>query len=161
MNKIAIYPGSFDPITLGHEDLIHRALKLFDHLIVAIGENESKNPFFSVKERIDLIQKIFINEKKIEVCSFNELLVDFAKKKKVSVILRGIRAVTDFDFEFQMAGMNRTLSPEIETIFLMPAEKYTFVSSSLVRIIANKKGDVTKFVSPIVKEAILSKHFNH
>jgi pantetheine-phosphate adenylyltransferase len=152
--SIAIYPGSFDPITLGHEDLIRRALGLFDRVIVAIGENEAKNPLFSVDERIQLIQQVFPEEKRLEVCSFNCLLVDFAKKKKTNIIIRGIRAISDFDFEFQMAGMNRMLSPSLETIFLMPADKYTFVSSSLVRVIAGKKGDVSKFVSPVVKKAI-------
>lgn len=152
-----IYPGTFDPITFGHIDLVNRALQLFDHIIIAISENSAKAPLFSLKERINLTSQVFQDESRIEIIGFNCLLVDLAKEKKVNAILRGLRVISDFDYEFRMANTNRILFPDIETIFLIPSERYTYVSSSLVREISAFSGDVSKFVPPVVYEAIRKK----
>ena len=149
-----VYPGTFDPITHGHSDLVERATRLFDHIIVAVAANPLKKPAFSVEERIDMARSALADIDRIEVCGFGTLLVDFAREKRASVILRGLRAVSDFEYEFQLAGMNRKLAPGIETVFLMPAEQYAYISSSLVREIAALGGDVSSFVHQRVMAAL-------
>lgn len=153
MPKI-LYPGTFDPMTYGHLDLIRRASKTLGTVIVAIAENKQKKPIFTVEERIYLAQQAIGKDFAVEVCAFDELLVTFARKKQASIILRGLRAVSDFDFEFQLTWMNRRLEPELETVFLMPSEEYAYISSTMVKEIARLGGDVTQFVPPIVKEAL-------
>ena len=157
MKNIAVYAGTFDPITLGHVDLIERAVKIFDKVIVAIAASPNKNPLFSLEERVSLTQDVLDTLNRVEVHGFNSLLLDFAKAQGANVILRGLRAVADFDYEFQLASMNRFLKPEIETLFLMPAEKYMYLSSSLVREIAALQGEVTGFVPPQIAKALLKK----
>ena len=142
----AIYPGTFDPITRGHTDLVERALQLFDRVIVAVAENKSKAPVFSQEERINMATVALQELNGVEVMPLTGLLVEFAKQHQAKAILRGLRAVSDFEYEFQLAGMNRKLAPEIETLFLTPAEKYAYISSSLVREIASLGGDVSPFV---------------
>jgi pantetheine-phosphate adenylyltransferase len=157
MKNTVIYPGTFDPITLGHIDLVERATHLFDHIVIAIADNQQKAPLFSLAERINLIKEVFSKNNNIEVVGFNGLVVDLAKQRKANIILRGLRVVSDFDYEFQMASMNRTLLPELETVFLMPSEKYTYISSTLVREVALAKGDVSRFVPPIVEKVLQEK----
>lgn len=157
MNITAIYPGTFDPITNGHHDLVVRASKLFDQVIVAVAENRGKTPLFSLPERVSLTQQVLAGLTNIHVVGFNNLLVDCAKQYGADVILRGLRAVSDFEYEFQLAGMNRRLSPELETVFLTPAEQYEFISSSMIREIARLHGDVSSFVPALVKERLIEK----
>lgn len=142
----AIYPGTFDPITKGHSDLIKRATKLFDHVIVAVAATTSKQPVFTLQERLTMAETVTANIDHVEVLTLNGLLVEFARQHQAVAIIRGLRAVSDFDYEFQLAGMNRKLAPEVETLFLTPDEKYTYISSSLVREIAKLGGDVSEFV---------------
>lgn len=151
---IAIYPGTFDPITNGHSDLIHRASRLFDKVIVAIAASSVKNPRFSIDQRVDLARQVLTGIENIEILEFDTLLVNFTRECKADVILRGLRAVSDFEYEFQLAGMNRRLAPEVETMFLTPAEQFAYISSSLVREIAALGGDVSEFVHPVVVEAL-------
>ena len=146
MPNIAIYPGTFDPITFGHADLIERASHLFDRVIVAVAARPGKNPAFSLDERLKLANIALAGQDRVEVCSFEGLLVEFARQKGAKAILRGLRAVSDFDYEFQLAGMNRKLAPDIETLFLTPSEQYANISSTLVREIAALGGDVSPFV---------------
>jgi pantetheine-phosphate adenylyltransferase len=146
MTKTAIYPGTFDPITKGHTDLIKRATKLFDKVIVAVAANPGKSPVFTLPERIAMAEHVTADFKSIKVLALNGLLVNFAREHSACAIIRGLRAVSDFDYEFQLAGMNRKLAPEVETLFLTPDEKYTYISSSLVREIAALGGDVSDFV---------------
>jgi len=155
--NIAIYPGTFDPITQGHVDLITRASRLFDTIIIAIAQNQKKTPLFNLSERIQLAEEALKNCDNVIVKGFNVLLVQFAKDHHANIILRGLRAVSDFDYEFQLAGMNRSIDSEIETIFLTPAEHYTYISSSLVREIASLGGDVEKFVPQNVAAALKNK----
>jgi len=150
MAVTAIYPGTFDPVTNGHIDLCHRALKMFDKVVVGVADNPGKSPFFNVEERVDMIQHVLKDESRIEVLPFNSLLIDFAREVDAKIIVRGLRAISDFEFEVQLAGMNRTLASEIETVFLTAAEQYAFVSSSLVREIARLNGDVSDFLHPTV-----------
>jgi len=157
VNTTAIYPGTFDPITNGHIDLVQRASRLFDRVIVAIAINPGKTPIFSLDERVALAQNTLSEFDNVEVCGFEGLLVDVAQKKGANVILRGLRAVSDFEYEFQLAGMNRKMCPEVETLFLTPAEQYTYISSSLVREIATLGGDVSEFVAPCVADALNAK----
>ena len=157
MNKTAVYPGTFDPITHGHTDLIHRAARMFDHVIVAIAHNPEKSPLFSVQERIDLANHVLAGVEGIEIIAFSGLLIDFARDSNAGVVLRGLRAVSDFEYEFQLASMNRKLDSDIETVFLTPSESYTFVSASLVKEIARYGGDVSEFVHPKVYSALLKK----
>ena len=157
MNNTVIYPGTFDPITLGHLDLVKRALHLFDRVIVAVGTGEEKDPLLMLQERIELVRKVFENEPRVEVVTFDGLLVDFAKEKKVKAILRGLRVVSDFDYEFQMASMNRLLAPGIDTIFLTPADQYTYISASLVRTVARCGGAIEKFVPEVVVNVLRKK----
>jgi pantetheine-phosphate adenylyltransferase len=156
MKRIAVYPGSFDPITKGHEDLIRRSLEFVDQLIVAVAVNVAKQPLFSLDERVALIKQA-VPDKRVDVQSFEGLLAEFAKKVGASVIIRGLRAVSDFEYEFQMALMNRNLAPKIETVFLVPAFDLTFVSSSLVREVARFGGDVSPLVDPGVQKALKRK----
>mgnify|MGYP001180612495 FL=1 len=157
MSTIAIYPGTFDPITLGHVDIVVRASPMFDQVILAVAGSTSKNTIFSVEERIELASKGLEKIKNVKIIQFNGLMVDCAKENNASVILRGLRAVSDFEYEFQLAGMNRKLMPEADTIFLPTSEKYTYISSSLVREIAKFGGDITDFVPKIVKNVLIDK----
>ncbi len=152
--RSVVYPGTFDPITNGHVDLIHRAARLFDRVVVAVAADTGKTPAFSTEQRLALVRSSVTDHSNVEVLSFEGLLVNFARELGVSVIMRGLRAVSDFEYEFQLAGMNRRMAPEIETLFLTPAEKYTYISSSLVREIARLKGDVSAFVGPAVQAAL-------
>lgn len=158
MHRIAIYPGSFDPATNGHADLIERAAKLFDKVIVAVGINLAKTPLLTVEERVDSLEKIVHPLGNVEVSQFDTLLVDYAKEKGANVILRGLRAVSDFEFEFQLAGMNRRLSPELETVFLTPLEQHAFISSTMIREIVRLGGDVSGFVPPVVHQQLKIKY---
>ena len=155
--KIAIYPGTFDPITFGHLDLVKRALNLFDHIVVAVAAKEEKSPLFSLDERVNLARTVLKDFDHVEVVGFKNLLVDFAKEQHAKIILRGIRMISDFDYEFQLAGVNRLLSPDIETVFLRPDDKYSYVSSSIVRDIASSHGDVSYFVPPVIANALKEK----
>lgn len=155
----AVYPGTFDPITNGHSDLVRRASDLFDHIILAIAKNTGKSPAFDLDQRKKLVEKVLKGVKNVEIRTFDNLLVDFVLECNANVILRGLRAVSDFEYEFQLAGMNRRLAPEIETLFLTPAEQFSFISSGLVREIAALGGDVSEFVHPDV-QAALSKRFS-
>lgn len=157
MNLTAIYPGTFDPVTNGHLDLVARASRLYDKVIVAVAESRGKAPLFSVTERVELVRLVTVEFSNVEVIGFNNLLVDCAKQHGANVILRGLRAVSDFEFEFQMAGMNRRLSPDLETVFLTPAEQYEFISSSMIREIAKLDGDVSSFVPLPVKQRLIEK----
>jgi len=152
--KTAIYPGTFDPITNGHIDLVQRAAKLFDTVIIAIASSSKKNPKFSLKERIELAKKVLVDCPNVTVKGFDVLLVDFAHQQNATVLIRGLRAVSDFEYEFQLASMNRSLAPDLESVFLMPADEYSFISSSLVKEVAALGGDVSKFVHPIVYKAL-------
>ncbi|HLF20832.1 MAG TPA: pantetheine-phosphate adenylyltransferase [Bacteroidota bacterium] len=155
--KIAIYPGSFDPFTNGHLDIVQRAIKLFDKVIVTIARNSSKNPMFGEEERLSLVKASVKDHRNVEVELFDGLLVDYARKKKATAIVRGLRAISDFEYELQMALMNRKLNDQFETVFLMPNEKYTYLDSSIVREIARLGGDVSDFVPPVVNKALRNK----
>ncbi len=152
--KIAIYPGSFDPITNGHVDLIQRGLLLFDQLVIAIADNPNKKPLFSGAERKEMVQATLKDQKRVEVLLFTGLLADLVKERKACAIIRGVRAVSDFEFEFQLALMNRNLAPHTETVFLIPSEKYTYLSSNLIKDIARFSGDIASFVPEIVKRKL-------
>ena len=149
--RIAIYPGTFDPITNGHIDILERALKLFDRIIITVARNSAKSPLFSDQERLDLIKAVVRKYKNVEVDSFDGLLVSDARQKKATAIVRGLRAISDFEFELQMALMNRKLDDTFETVFLMPNARYTYLNSSIVREIARLGGDVSDFVPPVVR----------
>lgn len=153
----AMYPGTFDPITLGHEDLVRRAARLFDRVVVAIAANPGKKPMFTLDERVGLARSVLAGLEGVEVTGYEGLTVDFARAHELQVIVRGLRAISDFEHEFQLANMNRHLTDEVETAFLTPTEKYTYISSSLVREIASMGGDITEFVSPAVKKALLER----
>ena len=157
MQIIAIYPGTFDPITNGHLDIIARASKLYDKVIVAVAVNRGKTPLFSLNERVELIGLVISEFTNVAVIGFDNLLVECAKQQGATVILRGLRAVSDFEYEFQLAGMNRRLAPELETVFLTPAEQYEFISSSMIREIARLKGNVSYFVAEKVHEKLIEK----
>lgn len=157
MQVIALYPGTFDPITSGHNDLVRRAVRVFDQVIVAVAANPAKRPLFSLKERVDLATQVLADIPGASVVGFDNLLIQCVRQHHAGVILRGLRAVSDFEFEFQLAGMNRRLDPEIETVFMTPSERETFVSASLVKEIATLGGDVTEFVHPLVKAALMGK----
>ena len=156
MTRIAVYPGSFDPVTKGHADLIRRSLGFSDRVVVAVAVNVSKQPLFSLEERVGLIRET-VKLANVEVKSFDGLLVDFAKQVGASMLIRGLRAVSDFEYEFQMALMNRTLAPALETVFLVPAFDLTYLSSSLVREVARFGGDVSALVDPVVQQALKAK----
>ena len=150
----AVYPGTFDPLTRGHEDLVRRAATLFDKLVLAIADSKAKRPFFTLEERIAMAREVLADMKNVEVVGFSSLLTEFVKKQGARVVLRGLRAVSDFEYEFQLAGMNRNLYPEMETIFLTPSEQHMFISATLVREIARLGGDVSSFVHPEVAAAL-------
>ncbi|HTR56835.1 MAG TPA: pantetheine-phosphate adenylyltransferase [Casimicrobiaceae bacterium] len=152
-----VYPGTFDPFTRGHEDLVRRASRMFDEVIVAIADSESKSPLFSAAERIAMAREVLASLGTVRVMGFSSLLMDFVHSVDARVILRGLRAVSDFEYEFQMAGMNRNLYPEVETLFLTPSEQYLFMSSSIVREIARFGGDVSSFVAPSVAARLAAK----
>ncbi|MCF6288538.1 MAG: pantetheine-phosphate adenylyltransferase [Proteobacteria bacterium] len=154
---IAVYPGTFDPITNGHSDLVRRASEVYDTLIVAVADSPGKGPTFSLQRRISMAQAVLQDLKNVKVMGFDILLADFVVQQNAKVILRGLRAVSDFEYEFQLASMNRRLIPEVETMFLTPAEQYSFISSSLVKEISKLNGDVTDFVSPLVQLALKDK----
>ena len=154
MKTVAIYPGTFDPITNGHADLVQRASKLFSKVIVAVAANQNKNPFLPLGQRVALAKEILSPLKNVRVIGFDNLLAEFARSQKANVVLRGLRAVSDFEFEFQLANMNRRLAPELETMFLTPAEQYSYISSSLVREIAVLGGNIAPFVHPKVEAAL-------
>ena len=156
-HRVAIYPGTFDPITRGHEDLVRRAAGLFDRLILAIAESPAKQPRFTLAERVDMARESLQDVPNVEIVGFNTLLMDFVHEMNAKVIVRGLRAVSDFEYEFQMAGMNRSLYPEVETVFLTPGEQYMFVSATMVREIARLGGDVGKFVQPCVEKRLRAK----
>jgi pantetheine-phosphate adenylyltransferase len=153
----AVYPGTFDPLTRGHEDIVRRAALLFDEVVLGVAESRSKRPFFTTEERIVLAREVLAPLPNVTVLGFNSLLKDFVLAQKAQVIIRGLRAVSDFEYEFQMAGMNRSLIPNVETIFLTPGEQYMFISATIVREIAAFGGDVAKFVPPRVAERLREK----
>jgi pantetheine-phosphate adenylyltransferase len=155
--QTAIYPGTFDPITNGHSDIIERASRLFDKVVVAVAANPRKSPVFGLAERVKLVSEVLQDFPNVEVLEFDTLLVDFTRECGASVILRGLRAVSDFEYEFQLAGMNRRLAPDVETMFLTPAEQFTFISSSLVKEVSSLGGDVKDFVHPVVAAALAQK----
>lgn len=154
MAKIVLYPGTFDPITNGHVDLIERAGRLFDKVIIAVAGSPGKNPLFDVEQRVALVKKVVENIENVEVCGFTGLLVNLAKEKNANALLRGLRAVSDFEYEFQLANMNRHLAPDLESLFLTPSEQYSFISSTLVREVASLDGDVSEFVPKVVQQAL-------
>ena len=155
--SLAVFPGSFDPITNGHEDIIGRSLSVFDRVIVAILVNPEKKPLFSVEERVELIQETYRGQPRVRVDTFSGLLVDYAQRVGAGVIVRGLRAISDFEYEFQMALMNRRLNPRIETVFMMPAESYSFLSSRLVKEVVHLGGSVRNFVPPVVDRRLREK----
>jgi len=155
----AVYPGTFDPFTHGHEDIVRRAARLFDHLVVAVAANPRKVPTFNVAERVELARAVLADLSSVEVVGYEGLTVEFARQHGLEVIVRGLRAVSDFEFEFQLANMGRHLQPDIETMFMVPTERFTFISSTLVREIASLGGNVAEFVHPRV-EAALKRRFN-
>ena len=154
---IAVYPGTFDPITLGHEDVVRRATQLFDRVIVAVAAGHHKKALFSLEERMDMVRQATSHLPGVEVDSFSGLMRDFVVARKAKAMVRGLRAVTDFDYEFQLAGMNRSLMPDVETVFLTPSDKYQFISSTFVREIATLGGEVDNFVSPAVRDRLMRK----
>jgi pantetheine-phosphate adenylyltransferase len=153
----AVYPGTFDPLTRGHEDLVRRAATLFDKLVLAIADSKAKKPYFTLDERIAMAREVLGDMKNVEVIGFSSLLTEFVKKQGARVVLRGLRAVSDFEYEFQLAGMNRNLYPEMETMFLTPSEQHMFISATLVREIAALGGDVREFVHPLVAKKLKAK----
>ena len=154
---VAVYPGTFDPFTRGHEDLVRRASSIFDKLIVGVASSRSKHPFFSLEERLDIATEVLSHYPNVKVVGFDGLLKDFAREHNARVIVRGLRAVSDFEYEFQMAGMNRYLLPDVETLFLTPSDQYQFISGTFVREIASMGGDVSKFVFPSVEKWLVKK----
>jgi pantetheine-phosphate adenylyltransferase len=157
MNVTAVYPGTFDPLTRGHEDLVRRASKLYDKLIVGVADSPNKRPFFSMEERVTIAREVLSHYSNVEVAGFRGLLKDFVRTYNATVILRGLRAVSDFEYEFQMAGMNRQLLPDVETLFLTPSDQFQFVSGTIVREIATLGGDISKFVFPSVDARVRKK----
>jgi pantetheine-phosphate adenylyltransferase len=156
-DAVAVYPGTFDPFTRGHEDLVRRAARLFDHVIVGVAASGGKGPVFSIEERVEIAREVLSIYPNVEVQGFSCLLMDFLRHNGARVILRGLRAVSDFEYEFQMAGMNRKLYADVETVFLTPADEYMFISATMVREIARLGGDVSKFVHPTVLQRLLLK----
>jgi pantetheine-phosphate adenylyltransferase len=158
MEISAMYPGTFDPITLGHEDLVRRASRIFDRVIVAIAlDTGGKVPMFTFDERVDMAERALENHSNVEIRGYSGLTVEYARKNGLAVIIRGLRAVSDFEYEFQLANMNRQLTEDVETVFLTPTDKYTYISSTLVREVASLGGDVSGFVSPLVRDALVKR----
>jgi pantetheine-phosphate adenylyltransferase len=153
----AVYPGTFDPITNGHEDLIQRAARLFNEVVVGVAQSQAKRPFFSLDERVELAREVLAQYPNVTVLGFAGLLSEFVKEQRATVILRGLRAVSDFEYEFQLAGMNRRLAPGVETLFLTPSDKYLFLSATIVREIAVLGGDISAFVHPLTAERMRAK----
>ncbi|MCC7090467.1 MAG: pantetheine-phosphate adenylyltransferase [Nitrosomonas sp.] len=153
MDKV-VYPGTFDPVTRGHEDLVRRASRLFDQVIVAVAINSGKKPFFSIEDRVDMAQKVLMDCENVKIMPFSGLLMNFLQQQNARIILRGLRAVSDFEYEFQMAGMNRGMYPDVETLFMTPSEQYMFISATIVREIASLGGNVETFVQPLVAEKL-------
>jgi len=156
MNK-AVYPGTFDPMTHGHEDLARRAARIFDHVVLAVADSKTKRPMFTLDERIDIARTVLSDVPNISVVGFSGLLMQFVQQQQARVVVRGVRAVSDFDYEFQLAGMNRKMHPEFETVFMTPGEEYMFVSATLVREISTMGGDISMFVSPLVAARLQEK----
>ena len=157
MGSRAMYPGTFDPFTNGHNDLVRRACRIFEHVVVAIAANPGKTPLFTLEQRVDLARRVLADVPNVEVMGYTGLTVDFARQQGLNVIMRGLRAVSDFEFEFQLATMSRHLNGEVETVFLTPTEQFNFISSTLIREIASLGGKVGEFVHPIVAEALKNK----
>jgi pantetheine-phosphate adenylyltransferase len=155
--RLAVYPGSFDPLTNGHIDIIERGARIFDSIVVAVVLNAEKTPLFSVEERVDIVQTVFAPYPNVQVDTFDGLLVDYAQRKQASVLVRGLRAVSDFEYEFQMALMNRHLAPSLETVFMMPAEQYTYISSRLIKEVFMLQGSIAGLVPPLVEERLHAK----
>jgi pantetheine-phosphate adenylyltransferase len=155
--RIAVYPGTFDPLTSGHEDLVRRASKLFERIIIGVAESRSKRPLFALAERVEIAREVLTGYPNVEIYGFDCLLMNFMRQHGASVIIRGLRAVSDFEYEFQMAGMNRNLYPDVETVFLTPSDQYMFVSATMVREIATLGGDVSKFVPAQVQKRLAVK----
>ncbi|MBT9589302.1 MAG: pantetheine-phosphate adenylyltransferase [Thiobacillus sp.] len=153
----AVYPGTFDPITRGHEDLVRRAVRLFDHVVVAVAESRNKGAFFSMEERVEMTREVLADVPQVRVEGFSCLLIDFVAGQGAIAVLRGLRAASDFEYEFQLAGMNRNLKPDIETLFLTPSDQYMFISASMIREIAQLGGDVSPFVHPLVAKRLSEK----
>lgn len=153
----AIYPGTFDPMTNGHLDIITRSVRMFDHLVIAIARSPSKSPLFTLEERVELAKAATAHLPRVEVVGFSELMAHFAQKQGANVLIRGLRAISDFEYELQLASMNRHLMADLESIFLMPSEKWSFISSSLVKEVARHGGDITSFLPPVVSEALIKK----
>ncbi len=152
-----IYPGTFDPITRGHEDLVRRAARIFDQVVVAVADSATKAPCFSLAERVDMARQVLADVPDVQVVGFSSLLIQFMAEQQTNLVLRGLRAVSDFEYEFQLAGMNRSQNPDIETVFLTPSEQYMFISASIVREIARLKGDVSQFVNPVVAQRLAAR----
>lgn len=157
MNRLAVYPGTFDPVTRGHEDLVRRAVRIVDEVVVAVAVAGHKKPFFNLEERVAMAREVFADMPAVRVVGFSGLLMDFVEQQNASLVLRGLRAVSDFEYEFQLAGMNRNLNPRVETVFMTPAEQYMFISASMVREIALLGGNVSPFVHPHVAEKLRDK----
>ncbi len=157
MKGIAVYPGTFDPVTCGHIDICQRALKMFDQVVIGVADSLAKQPFFDINERFGMLETVFADSDRISIKPFSGLLIDFARDCDADVIIRGLRAISDFEYEVQLAGMNRSLAPEIETVFLTAAQSYAFVSSSLVREIARLNGDVSEFLHPEILRRLTEK----
>jgi len=157
MKGIAIYPGTFDPVTRGHIDICQRALKMFNQVVIGVADSLAKQPFFDINERFDMLETVFADNDRILIKPFSGLLIDFARECDADVIIRGLRAISDFEYEVQLSGMNRSLAPEIETVFLTAAQRYAFVSSSLVREIARLDGDVSEFLHPEILARLTAK----
>jgi pantetheine-phosphate adenylyltransferase len=153
----AVYPGTFDPLTRGHEDLVRRASRLFDTVVIGVADSRAKRTFFTLAERVEMAREVLGDEKRVEVVGFDGLLTEFVRRQGARVVLRGLRAVSDFEYEFQLAGMNRSLYPDLETVFLTPSEQHMFISATLVREIAALRGDVSKFVHPLVEKRLKEK----
>jgi pantetheine-phosphate adenylyltransferase len=157
MNRIAVYPGTFDPITLGHEDLARRGSRLFDRLIIAVADSRAKTPFFTLDERVEMAREVLKDLKNVEITGFSGLLMKFVQEQGARIVVRGLRAVSDFEYEFQLAGMNRGMFPDVETVFMTPGEQYMFISATIVREISVLGGDTSKFVPPYVGERLRAK----
>lgn len=157
MAVTAIYPGTFDPVTRGHIDIVDRARKMFDRVVIGVADSPAKQPFFNLNERLEMLQTVFSGDDEVTVRPFSGLLIDFARECDATIIVRGLRAISDFEYEVQLAGMNRSLAPEIETVFLTAAQRYAFVSSSLVREIARLDGDVSEFLHPEILQRLTAK----
>jgi pantetheine-phosphate adenylyltransferase len=158
MTRTAVYPGTFDPVTQGHWDIVERSLRIFDRIIVAIGPNPKKEPLFSLAERLSMLAVVFKGIPEVRISSFDGLLVDFVRKEGAHAIIRGLRAISDFEYEFQMALMNRSLDSRIETVYLMPSEEYSFLTSSIIKEVARYGGDISSLVPPTVKEMLEKKY---